>query len=78
MLSQRLRFSFSNHHQDLDIKIIHIAMHACWDDRSKWEIYNIQKSLERVWHVEKYIWKFLISQRNETKPPVYWEIRNDK
>ena len=33
-------FGFSNHHQDLDIKIVHIAMDACWDDRSKWEIYN--------------------------------------
>ena len=24
----------------MDIKIVHIAMDACWDDRSKWEIYN--------------------------------------
>ena len=30
----------SNHHQDLDIKIVHIAMDACWDDRRKLKIYN--------------------------------------
>ena len=29
------RFGFSNHHQDLDIRIVHIAMDACWDNRSK-------------------------------------------
>ena len=33
-------FVVSHHHQDLDIKIVHIAMGGCWDDRSKWEIYN--------------------------------------
>ena len=34
------RFGFITYHQDLDIKIVHIAMDACWDDWSKWEIYN--------------------------------------
>ena len=24
------RFGFSNHHHDLDIRIVHIAMYACW------------------------------------------------
>ena len=28
MQSRRLRFVFSNHHLDLDIKIVHIAMDA--------------------------------------------------
>ena len=28
MLSRRSRFGFRNHHQDLDIKIVHIAMYA--------------------------------------------------
>ena len=36
------RFGFSNHHQDLD---------ACWDNRSKWKVYNekIQTCTWRPW-----------------------------
>ena len=33
-------FGFSNCHQDLDIRIVHIAMDACWDNRSKCKVYN--------------------------------------
>ena len=43
-LKSTLTFRF--HHQDLDITIVHIAMDAWWDDRSKWEIYN-EKILKR-------------------------------
>ena len=29
IMVQSRRFGFSNHHQDLDIKIVHIAMDSC-------------------------------------------------
>ena len=34
-------FGSCNHHQDLDIRIVHIVMDACWDNRSKWKIMTI-------------------------------------
>ena len=34
-------FGFDNLHQDFDImKIVHIAMDACWDNKNKENVYN--------------------------------------
>ena len=46
MLSSR-RFGFSSHHQDLDIKIVHIVMDAYWDDWSQWEIFK--RYINELW-----------------------------
>ena len=51
------RFGFDNFRQDFDImrNVVHTAMDACWDNRSKENVYN-----ERFMNVYPafFIWKY--------------------
>ena len=56
------RFGFNNHHQDLDIRIVHIAMDACWYDRSRsfWSHFlkNGRFCLVALWSIFTFILSF--------------------
>ena len=50
------RFGFNNLHQEFDImRIVHTVMDACWEDRSKENVYN--ERFINV-HLAFLIWKF--------------------